>query len=629
MERDGGGRPDITGTSASGAAPGPFLRHLVAHRFALTAMVDGLVWFLALAVSTWLRYETDWTQVSLGGVLALGTVAAAAQVTLGLSQGLYQGRWRFGSFEELAALVGTVLTTAGATAVVNSLGGRRLPLGAVVLAGPLALVGMAAVRYAWRLSLERLSRPAQVGLQPTLIYGAGDAAQQLVRSMMMSSRSPYLPVGAVEDDPRKQGHRLRRGVQVLGPGRELASIAQATGAEVLIVAIPSATSAQLRPIVQQGEAAGLEVRIVPPLWDAREVGVDDVRPVTIGDLLGRHELDLDIATIAGYLADRRVLVTGAGGSIGSELCRQISRFGPAELVMLDRDESGLHALQLTLDGEARGDDETVVVADIRDRERILEVFARFRPEVVFHAAALKHVPLLELHPEEALKTNVIGSRNVLDAAAAIEVDRFINISTDKAADPVNVLGRTKLLAECLTAGFAETTQGTYLSVRFGNVLGSRGSVLTTFQHQVAHGGPVTVTHPDVTRYFMTVEEAVQLVIQAGAVGEDGNVLMLDMGQPVRLAEVARRLAESAVPPVEVVYTGLRPGEKLTEVLVAFDETPRITAHPLVTRVTGHPLHPADLCSLWDGSLPATTALRECVDHLSGSARSVVAHRGVA
>ena len=389
-------------------------------------------------------------------------------------------------------------------------------------------------------------------------------------------------------------------------------------AEVVVLAIPSADSELVRRVVAEGEAAGLDVRVLPPLWELAKTDVDlsDVRPVTVVDLLGRHELDLDVASIAHYLTDRRVLVTGAGGSIGSELCRQIKRFDPGQLIMLDRDESALHGLQLSMEGQARVDDECLVVADIRDQDRLAEVFGAFRPDVVFHAAALKHVPLLELHPGEALKTNVCGTRNVLEAAAAAGVDRFINVSTDKAADPVNVLGRSKLLAECLTAGVAEGADGTFVSVRFGNVLGSRGSVLTTFEHQVANGGPVTVTHPDVTRFFMTVEEAVQLVIQAGAVGRDGDVLVLDMGEPVHIAEVARRLAESVDPPVEVSYTGLRPGEKLSEVLFGCGEDPRATEHPLVTRVTGRPLRPADLPELWDPTLGPADAMSTCIAGLN-------------
>jgi FlaA1/EpsC-like NDP-sugar epimerase len=279
-----------------------------------------------------------------------------------------------------------------------------------------------------------------------------------------------------------------------------------------------------------------------------------------------------------------VLVTGAGGSIGSELCRQVNGFAPYRLVMLDHDESNLHRLQLDLWGEAVMDSDDLVVADIRDQARVKQVFEQHRPEVVFHAAALKHLPLLELHPSEALKTNVFATQNLLDAAEAHGISRFVNISTDKAADPTSVLGFTKRIAERLTASAAGRADGTYLSVRFGNVLGSRGSVLTTFKAQVDAGGPITVTDAEVTRYFMTVEEAVELVIQAGAVGGDGEALVLDMGEPVKIDDVARRLAANAERPIEVVYTGLRRGEKLHEVLLGEGEDDERPSHPLISQV---------------------------------------------
>ncbi|WP_436796324.1 polysaccharide biosynthesis protein [Actinospongicola halichondriae] len=279
-----------------------------------------------------------------------------------------------------------------------------------------------------------------------------------------------------------------------------------------------------------------------------------------------------------------MLVTGAGGSIGSELCRQITRFEPAELVMLDRDESLLHAVQLSIDGRGQLDSRALVVADIRDLDRIREVFEEWKPDVVFHAAALKHVPLLEMHPEEAVKTNVVGTQNLLDVASEFAVERFVNISTDKAADPVNVLGRTKREAERRTAATAACSSGTFMSVRFGNVLGSRGSVLTAFREQIANGGPVTVTHRDVTRYFMTVGEAVQLVIQAGAIGNDGEILILDMGEPVKIADVAQRIVDAEKADIEVVFTGLREGEKMHEVLMAENEQGEPGSHPLITHV---------------------------------------------
>jgi FlaA1/EpsC-like NDP-sugar epimerase len=284
-----------------------------------------------------------------------------------------------------------------------------------------------------------------------------------------------------------------------------------------------------------------------------------------------------------------VLVTGAGGSIGAELCRQVARFTPAALAMLDRDESALQAVQLSIEGRALLDSRHLIVADLRDRARLDEVFAEHQPEVVFHAAALKHLPLLQLHPEEGVKTNVFGTLNALEVSLAHGVTRFVNVSTDKAADPSSVLGYTKRITERLSAAADAFGHGTYISVRFGNVLGSRGSVLTTFRVQIAAGGPVTVTHPDVSRYFMTIEEAVQLVIQAGAIGNGGEVLVLEMGDQVRITDLARRLIEQADAPVEIVFTGLRDGEKVQEVLVGRTEVSEPTSHGLINRVAVPPL----------------------------------------
>src|SRR5690606_22033025 len=312
--------------------------------------------------------------------------------------------------------------------------------------------------------------------------------------------------------------------------------------------------------------------------------------INVADLLGRTKVDTDVSAVAGYLTGKRVLITGAGGSIGSELARQIHRLGCSELMLLDRDESALHAVQLSLHGRALLDTDEVILADIRDTSAVQRIFIERQPDVVFHAAALKHLPMLEQYPLEALKTNVHGTLNVLEAAAAAGVSYFVNISTDKAADPTSVLGLSKRVAERLTADVARRADtGTYLSVRFGNVLGSRGSVLTAFATQIAAGGPVTVTHPEVTRYFMTVEEAVELVIRAAAIGSDGEALILDMGQPVRIVEIAERLIAQSGRDIEIVFTGLREGEKMHEVLVGTTERREPTAFSRISRVPVLPL----------------------------------------
>jgi FlaA1/EpsC-like NDP-sugar epimerase len=330
--------------------------------------------------------------------------------------------------------------------------------------------------------------------------------------------------------------------------------------------------------------------------------VGDIRDVQIADVLGRPPALMDLAPMAHYLRGRTVMVTGAGGSIGSELCRVLAHYEPGELLMLDRDESALHAVQLSLTGRALLDGPEVILADIRDERHLRAVFREHRPDIVFHAAALKHLPLLERYPGEAVKTNVWGTSAVLAAAAEAGVQRFVNISTDKAADPTSVLGLSKRITERVTA-YGPGEAMTCLSVRFGNVLGSRGSVLHTFAAQVRAGGPLTVTDPEVTRYFMTVTEAVHLVIAAGGIGRHGEVLVLDMGEPVRIDEVARRMSDGI--PMPIVYTGLRPGEKLHEQLFGAGEPDVRRIHPLISHVPVPPLSPAD-ASILDPSLRPET-----------------------
>jgi FlaA1/EpsC-like NDP-sugar epimerase len=396
----------------------------------------------------------------------------------------------------------------------------------------------------------------------------------------------------LDDDPGKRKLRII-GVPVLGGRQQLVEAARSTRADTLLIAIPSASADLVTELSELARIAGVAVKVLPPVWELFEGNVDasDIRDVTTADLLGRHEIHTDLEAIAGYLTGKRVLVTGAGGSIGSELCEQIYRFAPERLVMLDRDESALHKVQLAIEGRALLDSPDLVLVDLRDRDAVERIFHEIRPEVVFHAAALKHLTLLEHNPGEAVKTNVWSTLDLLEITAKVGVKRFVNISTDKAADPCSVLGYSKRVTERLTSHFADTAPGTYLSVRFGNVLGSRGSVLTAFQSQIERGGPLTVTDPQVTRFFMTVEEAVQLVIQAGAIGRNGEALVLDMGKPVVIAEVARLMAARADRRISLEFTGLRPGEKLHEVLLAGDEVDVRPVHPLISHVAVPALHP--------------------------------------
>ncbi len=562
---------------------------LIRHRFIFQVSIDAGCWLLGLVAAAMFRFDFLVGAVPWRSVALFAALAAVTYTIVAFRFGLFVHRWAYGTFEEIAAVVKSVgLTTAIVIAVtlVLPVGGRVLPLSVAIASAFVAVFFMMVVRFAWRIRLDRLRR-AGPDREPIVIIGAGEAGRRIVQSMLRAG--PFEPVALLDDNPDLRNLRVK-GVSVLGSTDDMSTIARLTGAEKVLIAIPSASGETLRSITSKADRSDVEVFVLPAVHDLiGSVGIGDIRPIEEEDLLGRRELKLDIGQVADYLTGRRVLVTGAGGSIGSELCRQINRFAPAELIMLDRDESALQAVQVSIEGRGLLDSRNLVVGCIRDEARMEEVFAEHRPEVVFHAAALKHLPLLEMHPEEGWKTNVWGTQNLLDLSGRYEVQRFVNISTDKAAEPTSVLGLTKRFAERLTAEASQEHNGTYLSVRFGNVLGSRGSVVPLFRSQIEAGGPVTVTDPEVTRFLMTIPEACELVVQAGALDHDGRVLVLDMGEPVRIDDLARRLIADAPRKVDIVYTGLRPGEKLHEVLFGAEEQPIDSGHPLITAVDVPPL----------------------------------------
>ena len=568
------------------------------HRVLSLIVLDSSAWVIAFYLATAFRLET-WTvsstfllksdkgTIPLGGVLVLGALAATLHCLLAWRTRAHQGRSKFGSFEELFLLSSVMGTVGVATSIVNALLPEiLLPRATPIASALLALVIAGWARATWRyvVSEPKQAQDDESGHR-VLIVGAGDGARQLIDSMVRDRDHTWKPVGMLDDD-RRMRHFRHRGVQVLGTIDDLAETATDQNVGTVVAAIPSASSDLMVKINHLARGAGLEVKVLPGVDDLLSgVDLSDVRDIEPEDFLGRHQVETDIDSIAGFLQNKRVLVTGAGGSIGSELCRQIRDFGPAELMMLDRDESTLHSLLLSMFGRADLESSDVILANVRDAERMHEIFEFRRPQVVFHAAALKHVNLLERSATEAVKTNVLGTLNVLEAAKAVGVERFVNVSTDKAADPESVLGHSKRIAEGLTTSAAESTpDGVYLSVRFGNVLGTSGSVLKTFAAQVDSGGPITVTHPEVTRYFMTVRESVQLVIQAAAIGRDGEALVLDMGKPVRILDVAQLFVENANDPIELVFTGLKPGEKLHEARLGAGEVDRRPIHPLISHV---------------------------------------------
>jgi len=595
-------------------------------RFGAQIAFDAGAWCVALVLAETLRYEFDASSIRWLPLLGLFAAASLVQFLVGWRFVLYQGRHPYGSFAEVRALLWSVITTAVVVGVPVILAGTVLgiPRSTVAIALPLAFVFMGAGRYVKRLLIERALAPTGE-TQNALVYGAGYMGAIIVRRMKTDASSPFRAVGLIDDDPQKRNVWLD-GVRVIGTQTNLAEAAKSSAATVLIVAIAQADSALMRQISDAADAVGLQVKVFPSFVDVLQghTQLKDLRDISIEDLIGRHPVDTEVESIAGYLEGKRVLVTGAGGSIGSELCRQISKFSPSELMMLDRDETSLQSVQLSILGHGLLDTKDVVLADIRDAAALTTIFEERRPEVVFHAAALKHLPMLEQYPIEAWKTNVLGTLNVLDAARAVGVQTFVNISTDKAANPTSVLGHSKRMAERITAWAAEETGGNYLSVRFGNVIGSRGSMLPTFTSLIEAGGPLTITHPDVTRFFMTIPEACQLVVQAGGIGRRGEVLILDMGAPVRILDVAKRMIAQSGRKIEIVYTGLRAGEKLHEELIGENETDERPLHPKISHARVSPLNPKHL----DRDAWAVRCRRDQGERL-GSAAASLPERAIA
>lgn len=559
---------------------------------------DSFAWIVAVFLALILRLELLVIQINVPGAVAFCAVAVISQLVIGMSFALYRGRYAFGSFHEarLLVIVTVIVSVILLLVSIAFISVIQIPRSVAIIAFPFACIFMASTRYLKRMYVESKAKPGD-DAQRTLIYGAGFLGKSLVTRMMQDRESPYFPVGLIDDDPAKKHLRLAT-VPVLGRLEDLPEIVRRTRATALVIAFSDVEAAQVRRVSDLVAGLNMRVLVLPPLREmlagGGEKGLTDFREVAVEDLIGRRPVDIHADEVAGYIAGRRVLVTGAGGSIGSELCRQLAEFSPAELIMLDRDETGLQTTQISLTGRGLLTGRDTVLADIREAETLRAIFVDRKPEVVFHAAALKHVSLLEQYPEEAWKTNVLGTLNVLRAAEAAGVSNFVNISTDKAANPTSVLGHSKRVAEKLTAWTAGSAGKKYVSVRFGNVIGSRGSMLPLFTEQIRVGGPITVTDPEVTRFFMTIPEACQLVIQAGAIGRGGEVLILDMGEPVKILDVAQRMIAMSGKDIEIVFTGLRKGEKLHEDLVGIDEDDSRPLHPKISHTQVAALDPAML-----------------------------------
>lgn len=498
--------------------------------------------------------------------------------------GLYRGMWRFASIPDLKRILMAVGLAAMAVPVILLMTHPQIvvPRSVLVLDPLLLVLIMGGSRFAYRAWKEhRLYGFAQTQGKPVLIMGAGEAAAMLVKELARSR--DWQVVGLLDDQPALRDRQLH-GVRVLGALDELATWSERTGAEHAIIAMPSASHATRRRALDICAAAGVETLTVPSFDDlvSGRVSISQVRRVEVEDLLGRDPVQLDDAGLHELIEGRVVMVTGAGGSIGSELCRQIARFQPELLILFELNEFALYRLEQEFHEALPQQRVACVIGDVKNAGRVAGVLNRFQPTVVFHAAAYKHVPLMEWgNVGEALANNVLGTHTLAAACKAAGVPKVVLVSTDKAVNPTNVMGASKRLAEMVCQGLQEDAGTRFVMVRFGNVLGSSGSVIPKFREQIARGGPVTVTHPEVTRYFMSIPEAAQLVLQAGLMGQGGEIFVLDMGEPIKIARLAQemiRLSGFEDGEIKIVYTGLRPGEKLYEELLADDEQSLPTPH---------------------------------------------------
>ena len=542
-------------------------------RILLLFIVDSLL--VVGSVFLGFRLVTEGLIRNIHGLTITAILSLVAYYVFSYFFNLYWRDWEYASVYEVI----TVVKCVSATVIVSTISGlaffdTKITWQFLIVCWLLLVISIGGVRLSMRVFREFFADSSVMeNAKPTLIVGAGAAGTLLVRQMLMHPAMRMDPIAFVDDDPEK----LRKdiyGVRILGAIKDIERIVDTMGITKVVIAMPSLPIKKLNEVYDVARKTGAECVILPNIDDVMSgnLHVQQLRNVEIEDLLGRDPVQLDQTMIEKQLRGKKILVTGAGGSIGSEICRQVAKFKPKEIVILGHGENSIYQLNMELVGKySQHFTITPVIADVQDRKRIFEVMDKYKPDVVYHAAAHKHVPLMELNPREAVKNNILGTRNVAEAASHARVKAFVMVSTDKAVNPPNIMGATKRLCEMIVQDMATRSEYTkFVAVRFGNVLGSRGSVIPLFKKQIAEGGPITVTHPDIVRYFMTIPEAAQLVIQAGALARGGEIFVLDMGQPVKIVDLAKnliRLSGYDEGDIEIKFTGLRPGEKMYEELL--------------------------------------------------------------
>jgi len=554
----------------------------------LFLLCDIIAIVTSLYLSFFLRFDMGISSYYLKNIWIFTITFLIVKLAVFYFFGLYHISWSYVSLHDMLAVVKAVTLSVALLGTSIFFLGKNLtdflifPRSVIAIDYLLTLMFIGGIRIAKRCYLQ-INFKEQNDCERVLIVGAGDAGERIVREMEKDKRGRYYPLAFVDDNPAMRKVAIR-GVKVLGTRREIPKLVQKLQIDMVLIAIPSASSKVMQDIVFLAQKSGVKnIRIIPKLSDliSGNIKINDIREIELDDLLGRKPITIDTDSINKYLKDKRVIVTGAGGSIGSELVRKIATFHPAEILLFEIDETDL--FYLTNEITEQFPNIHPVLGDVTDADKVKKVFESFKPHIIFHAAAYKHVPMMEYYPDEAVKVNVLGTKTFAEAAAECSsVEKFVMISTDKAVNPTSVLGATKRVAEYIIRSLNTNSETTFIAVRFGNVLGSRGSVVPVFQRQIKRGGPITITHPDMQRYFMTIPEATVLVLQAAAIGNGGEVYVLDMGEPVKILDLAETLIHlSGFEPnrdIPIVFTGMRPGEKLFEEILTAEEGMLATKH---------------------------------------------------
>ena len=546
-------------------------RMTMKKRMTLLFLLDSVIVFLSIFLGYFIL-RPDLVILKDEVVIMSALTIQVAHHVIAWRYGLYRKVWSYASIGELKAIFKAVTLTIVAVMAAQLLFAQDINFRALFLTWMLHILLIGGSRLSWRITRDTFVKSNEVNMKRTMIIGAGQAGTMVVRQLLNNRDSGMKPVLFLDDDPMKKGLELY-GVKILGNTSHIAENVIDNHIDKIIIAIPSMPRTDMTELMKDCVATGIRTQTIPRIEDLMtgKVSVSDMRDVKIEDLLGRDEVQLDMQAIQKKLTGKTILVTGAGGSIGSEICRQVTEFKPRRLILLGHGESSIYTIDVELAQKVCPDTEIIpIIADVKDKKRIFDIVSTYAPDVIYHAAAHKHVPLMEANPMEAVKNNIFGTKNVAEAADTFGVPHFVLVSTDKAVNPPNVMGATKRFAEMIIQNLAKNSKTKFAAVRFGNVLGSRGSVVPLFQKQIARGGPVTVTDPEMTRYFMTIPEASRLVIQAGTLAQGGEVFVLDMGEPVKIVDLAKNLIKLSgyqEDEIKIEYSGIRPGEKLFEELL--------------------------------------------------------------